>query len=75
MNTTSRATYPWQESYFAVFNETDCNLVMARIYEALAAIEQRRLSPVGTEIEEIALLNAEMGIRKLVDEKNASNWV
>jgi hypothetical protein len=74
MNTTSRATVPWQESYFAVFDETDCNLVIGRVYEAIAAIEQRRLSPVETEIEEVALLLSEMGIRNFVADRNA-RWV
>jgi hypothetical protein len=75
MNTASRAAFPWQESYFAIFDETDCDLALGRIYEAIAAIEQRRLSPVQTEIEEVALLLAEMGIRKFIAERNAASWV
>jgi hypothetical protein len=61
-----RAAYPWQESYLAALYETDRSLVMGRIYEALSAIEQRRLSPVKSEQEQFALAIAEAGVRGLI---------
>jgi hypothetical protein len=38
--------YPWQDSYVKAALETDSSLMKLRIYKALSAIEQRRLSPV-----------------------------
>lgn len=71
---TLRAAYPWQESYFAIFTETDITLVIGRVYEAIAAIEQRRLSPVTLEAEQIALIFADAGIKSLIAKKNAESW-
>ena len=39
-------TYSWQQAYLAAVLETDNDLMPFRIYEALAAIEQRLLSPM-----------------------------
>jgi hypothetical protein len=72
---TLRAAYPWQESYFAIFTEPNRTLAIGRVYEAIAAIEQRRLSPITEEAEQVALISADAGIRKLIAEKNAANWV
>jgi hypothetical protein len=44
----------WQEAYIRAVCETDDSLMMSRIYEALAAIEQRRLTPVMNEDELVA---------------------
>ena len=63
---TVRAAYPWQESYFAALYETDRSLLMGRIYEALSAMEQRRLSPVKSEREQIALVVADAGVRRMI---------
>jgi len=59
-------TYPWQAAYRAAVLETDPAAMTLRIYEALSAIEQRRLSPVepGSD-EEHALENAERSILTL----------
>lgn len=65
---TTRGAYPWQESYFEIFSESKSTLVTVRIYEAIAAIEQRQISPVLDELERVALLLAEMKIRKLIAE-------
>jgi hypothetical protein len=51
-------SYAWQHAYMAAVCETDNGLMMIQIYEALAAIEQRRLTP-----EERALEAAETGLR------------
>jgi hypothetical protein len=40
------ATYLWQTVYLAAVLETDSAAMPTRIYEAMAAIEQRRLSPM-----------------------------
>jgi hypothetical protein len=63
-------SYAWQDAYRAAVCETDNGLMMIRIYEALAAIEQRRLTPVepGSE-EERALEAAETGLRSLITER------
>jgi hypothetical protein len=63
-------SYGWQNAYMAAVCETETGLMMIRIYEALAAIEQRRLTPVepGSE-EERALEAAETGLRSLITER------
>jgi hypothetical protein len=38
--------YLWQDAYVSAVLETDDELMPTRIYEALAAIEQRLLSPI-----------------------------
>jgi 7,8-dihydro-6-hydroxymethylpterin-pyrophosphokinase len=38
--------YLWQANYMSAILETDDALTPTRIYEALAAIEQRLLSPI-----------------------------
>jgi hypothetical protein len=67
------ATYSWQETYFKAILETDNNLMMNRIYEALSAIEQRWLSPVTDEAEHRALIAAHMGLKGLIAERTVSN--
>ncbi|MGC1905188.1 MAG: hypothetical protein WA715_15310 [Candidatus Acidiferrum sp.] len=39
-------SYAWQTAYFAAVCETNDEVMMSRILEARAAIEQRLLSPV-----------------------------
>ncbi len=62
--------YDWQEPYTAAIWETDDLLVQGRIYEALSAVEERRLSPVevGSE-EDNALTEADTGIQLLITER------
>ena len=59
-------TYLWLPAYLSAVLETDNALMPSRIYEALAAIEQRRLSPVKSEREQIALVVADAGVRRLI---------
>jgi hypothetical protein len=61
-----KAAYPWQESYVDALGETDESLLSLRLHEALAAIEQRRLSPVTDPNEQRALANAQAGIQALM---------
>jgi hypothetical protein len=44
--------YLWQDAYISAVLETDDTLMPTRIYEALAAIEQRVLSPIEADCEE-----------------------
>jgi hypothetical protein len=64
------AKYPWQQSYFDAACETDDSLMMGRVYEALSAIEERRLSPVepGGD-EERALTAADAAVQGLISER------
>jgi len=62
--------YMWQTAYNAAVFETDNAAIPLRIYEALAAIEQRRLSDLepGSD-EERALEEAERGLLALKAER------
>jgi hypothetical protein len=62
----SLTAYLWQAAYNAAVLETDNSRMALRIYEAIAAIEQRLLSPVepGSE-EQRALKDAQVGISAL----------
>jgi hypothetical protein len=62
--------YSWQVAYQAAILETDDAAMSLRIYEALAAIEQRRLSDLEPESEENrALEDAEQGLLALKAER------
>jgi hypothetical protein len=63
-------SYVWQAPYFAAVLETDPDKTRVRIYEAVAAIEQRRLSPVEPgSAEERALLETEEALNTLIAER------
>jgi hypothetical protein len=62
--------YTWQAAYRAAILETDNAAMSLRIYEALAAIEQRRLSYLEIDGEEDrALEDAERGLLALKAER------
>jgi hypothetical protein len=61
------ATYPWQMAYVFAILETDESTMRSRLYEAIAAVEQRRLVPVNSD-EGIALADAEAGLQILISE-------
>src|ERR1700685_4589548 len=61
-------TYSWQQAYLAAVLETDNDLMPLRIYEALAAIEQRLLSPMDA-IEQRAVDDAQTGLLTLKAER------
>jgi hypothetical protein len=62
--------YPWQAAYQAAVLETDDAAMSLRIYEALAAIEQRRLSYLEIDEEENrALERTEQGLMALKAER------
>ena len=60
--------YLWHPAYVAAILETDESCIAARVYEALAAIEQRHLVPLD-EDEERALRNARLGLAVLKGER------
>ena len=63
-------SYLWLPAYLSAVLETDNALMPTRIYEALAAIEQRLLSPIeagGDEYREIE--NAQRGLLTLKAER------
>jgi hypothetical protein len=64
------ATYSWQQAYLAAVLETDNDLMPLRIYEALAAIEQRLLSPMDA-IEQKVVDDAQTGLLTLKAERVA----
>jgi hypothetical protein len=62
--------YSWQAAYQAAVLEIDDAALSVRIYEALAAIEQRRLSYLEIDGEEDrALEDAEQGLLALKAER------
>ena len=63
-------TYSWFPSYMSAVLETDNARMPTRIYEALAAIEQRRPSLTVTDgIEEREIENAQRGLLTLKTER------
>lgn len=67
---TSPEIYGWQSVYAQAILEPDDLLLTGRIYEAISAIEQRRLSPVERNSDEDCALNdAEAGIKTLITER------
>jgi hypothetical protein len=65
-----KPTYSWRVCYIKAVLETDPNLKFVYIYEAISAIEQRRLSPVESDEERSELENAWDGVRALISENS-----
>jgi hypothetical protein len=63
-----KSNYAWREPYLYAVLETDPKLKFIQICEAVAAIEQRRLSPVETVDERRSLEDAWEGVRALISE-------
>jgi hypothetical protein len=59
--------YSWEIPYVLAILETDEGTIHAALYDAIAALEQRRLSPVSAA-EETALAGAEAGLQMLIGE-------
>jgi hypothetical protein len=63
-------SYAWQAPYIAAVLETDAARIRVHIYEAMTAIEERRLSAIKLDSdEEGALRNAEDGLNALIAER------
>ena len=62
--------YLWQTAYLAAVCETDDDEMSGRILEALAAIEQRLLTPSEIDAEELkAIKDAQDGLQALKIER------
>jgi hypothetical protein len=62
--------YPWQEPYLAAAQETDDSKIPGHLLEAIAAIEQRLLSPIDkNSLEYKAIENTRRGIEVLRAER------
>ena len=62
--------YAWREPYLCAVLETNPERKFVQICEAVAAIEQQRLSPVETEHERRELEAAWEGVRALISESS-----
>jgi hypothetical protein len=62
--------YPWQTAFVLAIFETDDAQMCNRICEAIAAIDQRRLSSIDSK-EDLALTDAEAGLQVLITERIA----
>ena len=73
---TNPEIYGWQSLYARAILETDDLMITERIYEAISAVEQRRLNPVESNSDEDCALNdAELGIKALISDRTArSIW-
>jgi hypothetical protein len=59
--------YSWEIPYLLAILETDERTMHSALYDAIAALEQRRLKPVSAD-EETALTGAEAGLQMLIGE-------
>jgi hypothetical protein len=64
----TKLTYTWRCAYIRAVLELDPQLKFVKICEAVAAIEQRRLSPVESADERLELEHAEEGVKVLIAE-------
>jgi hypothetical protein len=65
--------YSWEIPYVLAIVQTDETAMHNALYEAIAAMEQRRLSPVPAT-EDVVLVGAEAGLQMLIAEI-AANYV
>jgi len=62
--------YAWEIPYFLAILQTDEASRTRSVYEAIEAMQQRRLTPVNG-VENVALMSAEAGVQMLVAEMTA----
>jgi hypothetical protein len=62
--------YWWEIPYVLAILQIDEPSMHNALYEAVAALEQRRLSPVNAT-EEIALAGADVALKMLIEERTA----
>ena len=65
-----KSNYAWRECYVHAVLETNPELRFVQICEAVAAIEQRRLSPIDSDDERRELENVWDGVRALISENS-----
>jgi hypothetical protein len=63
--------YWWEVPYILAILQTDEPWMHNPIFEAIAAVEQRRRTPVNAT-EEVALAGAEAGLQLLIGERTAN---
>ena len=62
--------YSWYAPYYEAICETDDSLMPSRILEALSAIEERLLSSIELDSEELrAIEDAQTGLKRLKEER------
>jgi hypothetical protein len=64
------SSYAWREPYACAISETNPERRFVQICEAVAAIEQRRLSPIESDDERRELENVWEGVRVLISESS-----
>jgi hypothetical protein len=64
----TKPNYAWRECYVHAVLETNPELKFVQICEAVAAIEQRRLSPIESDDELRELESSCEGVRALISE-------
>jgi hypothetical protein len=62
--------YSWEIPYVLAILQTDEASRHKAVYDAIEAIEQRRLTPVDA-MEDVALIGAEAGVQMLIAEMTA----
>lgn len=62
--------YWWEIPYVLAILQTDEPSMHNALFEAIAAMEQRRMTPVNAT-EEIALAGAEAGLQLLIEERTS----
>ncbi len=62
--------YWWEIPYILAILQTDEPSMHNALFEAIAALEQRRLTPMNAS-EEIALAGAEEGLQLLIEERTS----
>jgi hypothetical protein len=62
--------YSWEIPYVLAILQTDEASRHRAVYEAIEAMEQRRLTPVNAA-EDVALMGAEAGVQMLIAEMTA----
>ena len=65
-----KSNYAWRECYVHAVLETNPERRFIQICEAVAAIEQRRLSPIDSDDERRELENVWDGVRALISESS-----
>jgi hypothetical protein len=62
--------YWWEIPYVLAILQTDELLMHSALFEAITAVERRRMTPVNAT-EEIALAGAEAGLQLLIEERTS----
>lgn len=61
--------YAWQQPYFEAVLEIDDTRMSHHLFEALASIEQRLLSPINEETNEFKAIHTWLEVQRLLRER------